>query len=106
LFQRFSAKPAIIFGQNLAEELSRQYPVALEGSGTAKVSANRVGRILDKLYLKAQLHRDEYKLGYYHKTRLCHAFKWRLTELGYSKTFIDLATEGLVVYLSKPVSLG
>lgn len=104
MFQLFSAKQAIAFGQDLAEDLSRQYPVALEGSGKAKVSANRVGRILDKLYLKAQQHRDEHKLGYYRKTRLCHSFKWRLTELGYSKPFIDLATEGLVVYLSKPVS--
>ncbi len=104
MFQLFSAKQAVAFGRDLAQELSRQYPVALEGSGKAKVSANRVGRILEKLYLHAQQHRDEHKLGYFRKTRLCHAFKWHLTELGYSKAFIDLATEGLVVYLSKPIT--
>ncbi len=96
----FSAKNAIAFGKNLANDLSGLYPVSLDGS--AKVSADRVGRILEKLYIRAQSYQGENNLGYYRKTRLCHAFKWRLTEIGYSKQFIDLATEGLVVYLHKP----
>lgn len=104
MFGRFFAKNAIAFGSHLADDLSRQYPVSLDGGAKSKVSAERIGRILEKLYLRAQDHRDEQKLGYYRKTRLCHAFKWRLMEMGYSDTFVDLATEGLVIYLSKPKS--
>jgi hypothetical protein len=101
VFSRLSAKGAIAFGKNLADDLGRLYPVSLDGGAKAKISADRIGRILEKLYLQAQLHRDENKLGYYRKTRLCHAFNWRLIELGYSTNFIEMATEGLVVYLHK-----
>lgn len=102
MFSHLSAKSSINFGMKLANDLSELYPVSLDGS--TKVSADRVGRILEKLYLRAQIHRDENHLGYYKRTRLCHAFKWRLTEIGYSKPFIDLATEGLIVYLHKQQS--
>lgn len=98
----FSAKNAVNFGKSLADELNEQYPVALDTDSKKKVSADRIGRILERIYLRAQTHRDEHSLGYYKKTRLCHAFKWRLGEIGYTKAFIDLATEGLVVYLHKP----
>ena len=33
--------------------------------------------------------------------RLGNAFRWELTELGYSKMFVETATEGLVVYVSR-----
>lgn len=104
MFSLFTAKHAIAFGKTLADDLSRLYPVALDGK--SKVSADRMGRILEKIYLRAQIHRDENKLGFYRKARLCHAFKWRLNEIGYNKAFVDLATEGLVVYLHKRPSGG
>ncbi len=102
LKQLFAFKPVAEHGNYLADELNRQYPVALTNApGKPKVSVDRVTRILERIYSRAQTYRDEQQLGYFKKTRLCHAFKWRLTEIGYSKEFVDMATEGLVVYLAK-----
>lgn len=67
-----------------------------------KISADRLSRILEAVYTKAQAIQAERKLSYFRKTRLCHAFKWHLLDKGYSREFVDMATEGLVVYLSKP----
>ena len=43
----------------------------------------------------------EHKLGVYKKARLGNTFRWELEELGYSKKFVETATEGLVVYLTR-----
>jgi hypothetical protein len=43
----------------------------------------------------------EHKLGVYKKARLGNTFRWELEDRGYSKAFIETATEGLVVYLSR-----
>ena len=37
---------------------------------------------------------------------LANAFKWELIDKGYSKEFVDMATEGLVMELSRPVRAG
>lgn len=102
MFGIFSSKQVITFGSELAKDLNKHFPASLEGKGKSKVSSDRVARILEKIYASAQAFRDANKLGYYRKTRLSHAFKWQLIELGYSTAFVDMATEGLVVYLHKP----
>lgn len=103
MFGIFSSRPAINFGDALARKFSERYPPSLDKPDAPKISANRLGRILESLFAEAQAYRAEHKLGYYRRTRLSHAFKWRLMELGYSKPLIDMATEGLVVYLHKPM---
>jgi hypothetical protein len=50
---------------------------------------------------KAVEFKNEHKLGVYKKARLGNTFRWELEEKGYSKTFIETATEGLVVYLAR-----
>lgn len=106
MFSRFSSRKAIEFGESLAIKLSRQYPPSMEQPNAPKISANRLSRILEDIYSQAQVFRKESQIGFIRRARLSHAFKWQLTELGYSKHFIDMATEGLVVYLHKapPVS--
>lgn len=98
-----ATKNAVNFGENLARTLSTQYPASLQAEGKAKISVERVSRILESLYHKAQEYRDSHNIGYYSKTRLCHSFKCHLLESGYTKEFTDMATEGLIVYLSKPI---
>ena len=90
------------FGDSLAKRLSTLYPVALDKPGAKKVSANRMASILERLYADARSYRHAHHLGYIGRARMSHAFKWRLLEIGYSKEVIDMATEGLVVYLYKP----
>lgn len=102
MFGRFSARPAIDFGEGLARRFAERYPPSLDKPGAPAISANRLARILESLYAEAQSFHQEHGLGYYRRTRLAHAFKWRLMEYGYSKPLIDAATEALVVYLGKP----
>lgn len=99
---RFSARPAIDFGEGLARRFAERYPPALDKPGAPAIYANRLARILESLYAEAQSFHQEQGLGYYRRTRLAHAFKWRLMEYGYSKPLIDAATEALVVYMGKP----
>lgn len=101
MFSRFSSKKAIEFGASLAHQLSKQYPPSMEQPHAPKISANRMSRILEDLYAQAQTFRLENRIGFIRRARLSHAFKWQLIELGYSTKFIDMATEGLVVYLHK-----
>jgi len=91
------------FGATLASRLALLYPVSLDTQQERRISANRMANILEGLYTEAQTYRHAQKLGYLGRTRLSHAFKWKMIELGYSKEFIDMATEGLVVYLHKPL---
>jgi hypothetical protein len=44
------------------------------------------------------------KLGWLGKAKLGNAFRWQLTELGYQKDFVDIATEAVVVHLSTGAS--
>lgn len=103
LLNTLTSNQAVDFGSTLASRLATLYPVSLDQPGSQKISANRMANILEGLYGEAQSFRYKNKLGLFGRTRLGHAFKWRLIELGYTKEFIDMATEGLVVYLHKPV---
>ena len=58
-------------------------------------------RALDTGVSRAVEFRNQHRLGIYKKARLGNTFRWELTELGYSKPFVETATEGLVVYISR-----
>lgn len=69
-----------------------------------KVSANRLSKILEDAFTKAQTFNQEKKLGMYKKARLGNTFQWGLRDMGYSQKFIDIATEGLIVYMTRKQS--
>jgi len=104
IFDRFSGKSVDAFAKQLVGDLAKRYPPSLENSPQNKISHNRVAKILEDIYQKAiEFHKDS-KLGVYRKARLGNTFRWELKELGYSKHFVDLATEGLIVYLTRKTS--
>ena len=106
LFQRFSSKAVDTFAKTLAQDIAKRYPPSLDTAAEKKISQNRVSRILEDAYAKAIAFHREHKLGVYRKARLGNTFRWELTELGYSKPFVEMATEGLVVYISRKSSPG
>ena len=55
---------------------------------------------------KASAYKNQHKLGVYKKARLGNTFRWELRELGFSEKFIETATEGLVVYISRKATAG
>lgn len=100
LFSLFSSREVDDFAKQLAQDISKRYPPSMDNSDK-KVSANRLTKILEDAFAKAQTFSKEKKLGMYKKARLGNTFQWSLRDMGYSQKFIDIATEGLIVYLSR-----
>jgi hypothetical protein len=101
LFGAVSSKQVDEFAKELALDLSKRYPPVLDTSGERSLSEKRLTRILEDVCNKALAFKNEHKLGVYKKARLGNTFRWELKDLGYSEKFIETATEGLVVYLTR-----
>lgn len=101
LFERFSSKDVDTFAKSLAVEISKRYPPTLDQAKEKKISQNRISRVLEEAYTKAIEFKSENNLGVYRKARLGNTFRWELTELGYSKPFVEMATEGLIIYITR-----
>jgi hypothetical protein len=101
LFGSISGKEVDTFAKGLAEEVGKRYPPALDQSGGRTLSEKRLTAILEDVCNKALEFKNEHKLGVYKKARLGNTFRWELEDMGYSKKFIETATEGLVVYLAR-----
>jgi hypothetical protein len=89
------------FAKELAQTVAKRFPPALEKSPERRVSPNRITKVLEDALEKAADYGKSRRLGMYKKARLANAFKWQLKDLGYSDNFVEVATEGLVVYLTR-----
>ena len=102
LFGSVSGKDVDQFAKGLAQDIARRYPPTMEtGGAERKISQKRLTTILEDAFGKATEYKNQHKLGVYKKARLGNTFRWELQELGYSGKFIETATEGLVVYISR-----
>jgi hypothetical protein len=101
LFGSVSGKQVDEFAKSLVQELAKRYPPAMDKEGERKLSQKRLTAILEDTYAKAVDFRQQHKLGVYKKARLGNTFRWELQEMGYSEKFVEMATEGLVVYITR-----
>lgn len=102
LFGSVSSKEVDQFAKGLAQDIAKRYPPTMDKGGSErKISQKRLSVILEETLGKAVDFRKQHKLGIYKKARLSNTFRWELQELGYSHKFIEVATEGLVVYISR-----
>lgn len=102
LFGGVSGKEVDAFAKDLAQSVAKRYPPTMDkGSAESKISQKRLTAILEETFGKANAYKNDNKLGVYKKARLSNTFRWELQELGYTKQFVELATEGLVVYISR-----
>lgn len=97
----FHKAPINQFAEQLAGEIAKRYPQHVDADPAKRPSVNRLTRIVEDACKKARTFQDEHKLGWMGKARLGNAFRWALKERGYRQDFIDLATEALIVYISK-----
>lgn len=95
----FDTKEIEAFAAALANDLGRRFPPSSE-SRTDKGAANQIKVILEGLGMRAARYRNEHKLGLYKKAKLANVFKWRLTELGYSDQFVQMATKEIATRLA------
>src|SRR5690349_8056530 len=101
IFGSVSSKQVDEFSKSLAQDLAKRYPPALDKGSERRISQKRLTSILEDTFSRARDFREQHKLGVYKKARLGNTFRWELEEMGYSEKFIELATEGLIVYITR-----
>jgi len=89
------------FSKELTSKMEKRYPVSMDTNEQKVISEKKLTKILEDSFKEGAAFKVEHKLGVFGKAKLINAFKWDLTELGYSKKFIDVAVEGMTVYVSR-----
>jgi len=88
------------FATALAQDLGRRFPPKSE-ERKDKGAKNQLASITDGLYGHAAKFKQDKGLGIYGKAKLGNTFRWKLKEIGYTQTFIDDVTHGLVLRITK-----
>ena len=101
LFAFFSKAEINDFAKDLASNLAKRYPPALDVNPEKRVSENRLTKVLEDTLAQAVEFQQKHKLGMYGKAKLGNEFRWQLKEMGYTEKFIEIATEGLMVYITR-----
>jgi hypothetical protein len=86
------------FAVQLAGELRQRCPP--EG-GKRKDADRRLVSVSNRLFQRAAEFSRAKRLGVYGRAKLGNAFKWKLTDLGYTQAFADTATHELILSLSR-----
>jgi hypothetical protein len=89
------------FARELCAELAKSFPPSVANNPRRKVSPQRLTRILENALDKARAFSLEHKLGVLGKAKLGNSVRWELKELGYNEAFIEVATEGVIVYVTR-----
>jgi hypothetical protein len=87
------------FAAGLASDLGRRFPPASE-SRTDTGAQHQIKVIMEGLAARAVRYHEQHKLGVYKKAKLANVFQWKLTELGYSKNFVEKATKEIATRLA------
>jgi hypothetical protein len=87
------------FATGLADDLTRRFPPASEAR-TDTGAQHQIKVILEGLAARAVRYHQQQKLGVYKKAKLANVFKWKLTEAGYSKAFVERATKEIATMLA------
>jgi hypothetical protein len=85
----------------LVQRIRRELPPSVLEKGGKGITVNKITRVLERTYIAAINYQKEKGLNFIRRVILVHNFKWTLRNNNYSPEFIDMATEGLVVSLSK-----
>ena len=101
MLEFFSTRKVTEFAKILAQDVAKRYPPAIANNPAQMVSQKRLSGILEEAFTRAVEFNRENKLGWYKKAKLGNEFKWELKEMGYDEKFIDMATEGLIVYVTR-----
>lgn len=100
-FKLFSPSKVDAFAKGLAQDISKRYPPAIANNPQQMVSQKRLTDILEETFAKAAKFQQENSLGWYKKAKFGNEFRWELKEMGYDEKFVEMATEGLIVYMTR-----
>ena len=101
ILEFLSTRKVTEFAKSLAKDVAKRYPPAIANNPAQMVSQKRLSGILEEAFTRAAEFNQENKLGWFKKAKLGNEFRWELKELGYDQKFIEVATEGLIVYVTR-----
>ena len=101
MFGLFGPSKTDEFAKSLAQDIAKRYPPAIANNPEQMVSQKRLTSILEDAFNKARQFNADNHLGMFRKAKLGNTFKWELKDLGYEEKFVETATEGLIVYLTR-----
>ena len=84
------------FAIQLAEKIERQFPPKSEPQLGKKGARRRLEGVLNPILDDLVSFQKQHQLGWIGKARVGNAFRWTLTENGYSKEFVEALTEGVI----------
>ena len=96
----FFPRADIDFAHALADKISRQFPPDSENKLAKKGGQRRLEAILQTVMDEISEFQQKNALGLIRKARLGNAFRWRLTDCGYSEGFVKALTEGLIHHIA------
>lgn len=104
----FGGKELEEFAKSLAQEIAKRFPPALANDPQRMVSPKRLTTIIEEVGEKAEKFNRDHKLGTLKKASLGNTFQWELKDMGYNEKFVEVATEALIVYITRkpPASAG
>ena len=88
------------FAEVLVGKVARQFPPTSEAQLAKKGAQRRLEDILQHVVKDLDDFQAEARLGWIGKARLGNAFRWKLADRGYSKTFVEALTEGIVRHIA------
>ena len=88
------------FAEKLADKIYRQFPPASEVLLVKQGAKRRLERILEAVLDDLDTFQKEARPGLMGKARLGNAFRWKLSDLGYSKTFVEALTKSVVEHVA------
>lgn len=97
----FGGKELDEFAKSLAQEIAKRFPPTLANDPQRMVSPKRLTTIIEEVCEKAEKFNQEKKLGMFKKAALGNTFQWELKDMGYNEKFVEVATEALIVYLTR-----
>ena len=98
LFNRDAEKA---LAKELVEQIKKNLSPKLMSERRQVLSAKKISRLLEQSYDIARDYQVTHGLGMIKRAFLANSFRWELKSCGYPDDFIEVATEGLVVELSK-----
>lgn len=99
LFGLLDTRDIEAFAESLAGDLGRRFPPSSEAR-TDTGAQHQLKVIMEGLSARAVRFHEQHKLGVYKKAKLANAFKWKLSELGYTKPFVEKATKEIATRLA------
>lgn len=100
LFSGIFSKRPTEFAEAMVEKIARQFPPSSEPQLAKKGAQRRLEGVIEHIMNDLDTFQQEMQLGLIGKARLGNAFRWKLTDRGYSRQFVEALTEGIIKYIA------